>query len=204
MTQTVGGCTGLDGSGIAAPLSVPTIASGTVTDPSACGSSDGSIVVTGSGTGVVSWTGTATGNSGTVTLPYTITGLGAGSYDVTFDDGCASNTVSEILSDPSAPSAPVVSVVDGCGTSTLTATGTNLLWSTTETTSSITVSTGGTYTVTQTVGGCTSLPGTGIANPTAIPSAPVLTVVDGCGSSTLPATGTNLVWSTTETKYSMN
>ncbi|HEY4652444.1 MAG TPA: IPT/TIG domain-containing protein, partial [Pontibacter sp.] len=51
------------------------------------------------------------------------------------------------------PSTPVVTVVDNCnGTSTLSTTASgSLLWSTGETTSSITVATAGTYTVTTTV-----------------------------------------------------
>lgn len=66
------------------------------------------------------------------------------------------------------PNAPTVTVVDSCNaTSSLTAsnyTGT-LLWSTLETTPSIVVTTGGVYTVTQTVDGYTSLPGSGTAAP---------------------------------------
>jgi hypothetical protein len=44
-----------------------------------------------------------------------------------------------------------------------------LLWSTGATTSSITVTTSGTYTVTQTVSGCISPPGSGIAAPATAP-----------------------------------
>jgi hypothetical protein len=88
--------------------------------------------------------------------------------------------------------------MDNCGSSTLTATGTNLLWSTGATTTSINVTTAGTYTVTQTVAGCTSAPAAANANPIAIPSAPVVTVDDNCGSTTLTATGSNLAWSTGE------
>lgn len=203
VTQTVGGCTSAAGSGTANPQAVPSITAGTLTNPTACGSSDGSIVVNGTGTGTVSWTGMSSGNSGVVTLPYTITGLAAGSYAITFDNGCPSNTLNESLTDPTAPSAPTVTVVDNCGSSTLTATGTNLVWSTGATTASITVTTGGTYTVTQTVGGCTSGPGSGVANPLTIPAAPTVTVLDNCGSSTLTATGTNLMWSTGETTASI-
>jgi hypothetical protein len=199
VTQTVGGCISLPGTGSANPGASPVIASGAIMDPTTCNGADGSIVVTGTGTGIVSWTGTATGNSGTITLPYTITGLGAGNYDVTLDNGCVSNTVSETLSDPTAPPAPIVTVVDGCGTSALTATGTNIVWSTTETTATITVIAAGPYTVTQSANGCVSLPGTGMANPAVIPASPVVTVVDDCGSSKLSTSGTNLHWSTTET-----
>ncbi|SDX63067.1 hypothetical protein, partial [Flavobacterium degerlachei] len=73
------------------------------------------------------------------------------------------------------PAAPTVSVVNNCnGTSTLTAsnyTG-SLLWSNNATTASITVSTAGTYTVTQTVNGCTSSNGSGVAAPKTTPAAP--------------------------------
>jgi hypothetical protein len=65
------------------------------------------------------------------------------------------------------PSTPSVNVVNNCdGTSTLstTASGT-LLWSTTATTSSINVSSAGTYTLTQTVNGCVSASGSGVAAP---------------------------------------
>ncbi|PWL27750.1 MAG: hypothetical protein DCO96_10625 [Fluviicola sp. XM-24bin1] len=190
VTQTVGGCTSAPGSGTAAPLAVPTITAGTITNPSTCGNNDGSIVVNGSGSGTVTWTGTSSGNSGgVVTLPYTISGLTAGSYAITFDNGCVSNTLNEILTDPSAPAAPVVTVVNDCGSSTLTATGTNLLWSTGANTASITVTTAGVYTVTQTVSGCTSPSGTATASPLVIPS-PTTETISACGSYTWQANGT--------------
>ena len=65
------------------------------------------------------------------------------------------------------PATPIVSVVNNCNsTSTLstTATGT-LLWSTAATTSPITVSSAGNYTVTQTANGCVSAAGSGVAAP---------------------------------------
>ncbi|MFY9152763.1 MAG: immunoglobulin-like domain-containing protein [Prolixibacteraceae bacterium] len=66
------------------------------------------------------------------------------------------------------PAAPTVTVVDNHnGTSTLTVSdyeGT-LLWSNTETLNPITVNTGGIYTVTQTVNGCTSPASSGFVNP---------------------------------------
>ncbi|MGK0176141.1 MAG: hypothetical protein ACI9AT_002531 [Ulvibacter sp.] len=75
---------------------------------------------------------------------------------------------------------PVVCVVDNCdGTITLStsATGT-LLWSTTETTSSITVNSAGDYTVKATVDGCTSYPGTGTAAPNEPPADQTVNVND--------------------------
>jgi len=98
-------------------------------------------------------------------------------------NGCTSLAGSGIAAPKTTPVAPAVTVVDNCnGTSTLTAsayTGT-LLWSTNETTASITVSVAGTYSVTQTVNGCTSLAGSGIAAPKTTPVAPAVTVVDNC------------------------
>ena len=73
-----------------------------------------------------------------------------------------------------------MTVSNVCGTSTLTATGSNLLWSTGATTSSITVSSGGTYSVTQTVGGCTSVSGSGVAAPLTIPEVTFLPLNKVC------------------------
>jgi hypothetical protein len=90
---------------------------------------------------------------------------------------------------------PVVSAVDNCnGTSTLgtNATGT-LLWSTTETTSSITVNSAGDYTVTATVDGCTSYPGTGTAAPNEPPADQTVNVddCDQANAGTVVTTATN-------------
>lgn len=66
------------------------------------------------------------------------------------------------------PATPTVGVVNNCdGTSTLTASGYTgtLLWSTGATTATITVSAAGTYTVTQTITGCESAAGSGVAAP---------------------------------------
>ena len=69
---------------------------------------------------------------------------------------------------PILPPPPTVTVTNNCdGTSTLTAsnyTG-SLLWSTSETTATLTVTVGGNYSVTQTVNGFTSLPATVFAAP---------------------------------------
>jgi hypothetical protein len=105
------------------------------------------------------------------------------------------------------PATPVVNVVDNCnGTSTLstTATGT-LAWSTSETTSPITVSTAGTYTVTQTVNGCTSAAGSGVAAPKTTPVTPSVSVTNDCGLSTLvftPEANATILWSNDATTSS--
>ena len=71
------------------------------------------------------------------------------------------------------PAAPGVSVTNNCGSSLLTATGApgaTFSWSNGATTSSITVTTAGTYTVTQTVNGCSSPAASGVAAPKPIPA----------------------------------
>ncbi|MDX2359276.1 MAG: PKD domain-containing protein [Crocinitomicaceae bacterium] len=99
-----------------------TISAGTVTNPTTCATATGSIQITGSGTGDVSWTGTGSGSATSVSLPYTVTGLTSGSYNITFIDGtgCTSNTVVQALSDPSAPTVTANGTATICeGQSTL-------------------------------------------------------------------------------------
>src|SRR5678810_430960 len=85
--------------------------------------------------------------------------------------GCTSIAGSGDANPGNPPAAPTVTVTDNCdGTSTLTATGiaagATVAWSTGATTPVITVATAGTYTVTQSLGaGCTSIAGSGDANP---------------------------------------
>jgi len=203
VTQTVGGCTSASGSGVAAPLAQPVITQGTLVNPTVCGASNGSITVNGTGTGNISWSGAASGSATGITLPYVITNLSAGAYSIIFTASCPSVPLSVSLVDPAAPSAPVVTVTNNCGNTVLSTTGTGLLWSTGATSTSITVTTAGTYTVTQTVGGCTSSAGLGVAAPIAIPSAPVVTVTNNCGNSVLSATGSGLLWSSGETTASV-
>jgi gliding motility-associated-like protein len=126
-----------------------------------------------------------------------------GLYTVTTTiDGCTSAPGSGTAAPKTTPETPVVTVVDNCdGTSTLSTDAAGaLLWSTTETTSSITVSVAGNYTVTTTIDGCTSLPGSGTAAPKTTPVTPVVTVVNNCdGTSTLSTDAAGaLLWSTTE------
>jgi uncharacterized repeat protein (TIGR03803 family) len=104
--------------------------------------------------------------------PYTIT------YTYASPEGCSDSDMhtTTVLSS-SKPPAPTINVVNNCGSSTLTAenyTGT-LHWSTGEITESITVTTAGDYSVTQTVNGVTSDPGQATAAPKAVPSKPVIT-----------------------------
>ncbi|MEJ8758051.1 T9SS type A sorting domain-containing protein [Pontibacter sp. H259] len=152
------------------------------------------------------WTGTGVSFNATLSA-YVFTPTTAGSFELTYTypapNGntrvCGGSATTTIVVN-AVPAAPNVSVVNNCnGTSTLTAsnfTGT-LLWSTGETTAQITVNAPGTYTVTQTVNGCVSPAGSGVAAPGSAPAAPTVAPVDYCVGETpvaLTATGSNLLW----------
>ncbi len=180
VTQTIGGCISASGSITASPLPLPIITQGTISLPTSCGALDGTFGVNGTGTGTVSWSGPVTSSAPSVLLPYTISGLSAGTYSITFNNGCNSNVLSTLLLDANAPMAPVVSVVNNCGNSVLTATGSNLLWSNGSTSSSNTVTSAGTFTVTQSAGGCISAPSTVVAAPLTVPSVSLSAFNDVC------------------------
>ncbi len=169
-----------------------------VTVANNCGNS----VLTATGyTGTLLWSNGATTPSITVTV--------AGTYTVVQTvAGCVSAPGSGTAAPKVIPNAPTITVVNNCGNSVLTAsnyTGT-LLWSTGETTPSITVTVGGSYTVNQTVNGCVSPNASALAEPKAIPTAPVVNVSNECGYTVLTATGYTgtLLWSTGATTPSIN
>jgi hypothetical protein len=195
VTQTVGGCASAAGSGTAAPLTIPAAPGVTVTN--SCGSS--TLTATG-------FAGSLLWSTGETTTSITVSTAGARTVTQTVGT-CTSLAGSGTAAPNTVPATPGVTVVNSCGSSTLTATGFtgSLLWSTGETTTSITVATAGARTVTQTVGGCTSLAGSGTAAPNAVPATPGVSVVNNCGTSTLTATGTTgtLLWSTGETTTSI-
>ena len=193
---TSGGCTSLNSSGTTVVVNaLPVIAVGTVVNPTTCGTSTGSIQITGSGTGTINWSGTSTGTLNSVTLPTTINSLAAGSYSVTFTNasGCVSNMVSQGLNDPTPPSTPTVSAggpatfCSGGNVVLTSSSATGNTWSTGETTQSITVSASGSYAVTFTnVSGCsaTSLATVVTVNPTPVISVGTVTNPTTCGTST--------------------
>lgn len=183
---------------------------GTITGlTSVCEGSTGNVYSISSVTGATNYTwnvpvgSNITSGQGTTSIEVTF-GSGSGNISVTASSSCGTSAAnSQAIIVNSIPSAPITSVNDNCGNSVLSATGSNLLWSTTETTASITVTNSGTYTVTQTVNGCTSSAATVSANPLVIPSSPIVSATDDCGNSVLTATGSNLVWSTSETTSSI-
>ena len=189
-----------------APAAPGTI-SGTTT---VCSGATGNVYSITAVPGATSYTWTApsgatiTAGQGTTSATITM-GSASGDITVTATNACGTspnNTQAIIVN--AIPASPTVTVTDDCGESTLTASGTgSFVWSTAETTASIIVSNSGSFTVTQTVNGCTSTPSVVNASPLAIPSPPATSVSDNCGNSVLSATGSNLLWSTGETTSSI-
>lgn len=189
-----------------APASPGTI-SGTTT---VCSGATGNVYSITAVPGATSYTWTApsgatiTAGQGTTSATITM-GSASGDITVTATNACGTspnNTQAIIVN--AIPASPTVTVTDDCGESTLTASGTgSFVWSTAETTASIIVSNAGSFTVTQTVNGCTSTPSVVNASPLAIPLPPATSVSDNCGNSVLSATGSNLLWSTGETTSSI-
>ncbi|MBL7744893.1 MAG: DUF4082 domain-containing protein, partial [Chitinophagaceae bacterium] len=195
VTQTVSGCVSPAGNGTSAPKPIP--AAPAVTVANNCGNSE--LTATGF-TGTLLWSNNATSTSIVVT--------DAATYTVTQTiDGCVSPNGSGVSAPKIIPSAPAVSVVNNCGYSVLTASGYTgaLLWSTGETTASITAINGGSYSVTQTINGCVSPVGGGVADPKVVPAAPGVTVMNNCGNSVLTASGYtgSLLWSNNATTASI-
>ena len=197
VTQTVNGCTSAAGSAIASPIN-SVVATPTVTVVNNCGNS---VLTASDFTGSLLWSNGATSSSITVSTAGNLHGNSIGEWLQQFSCNRGSGTEKQFQLPPT------VTVVNNCESSVLTAsdfTG-SLLWSTGETSSSITVSAAGTYTVTQSVNGCISAEGSGIAAPKPIPSTPTVTVTDNCGSSLLVAsnfTG-SLLWSNGATSASI-
>jgi hypothetical protein len=192
VVQTVNGCSSFPASAVAAPYPIPPAPSITVTNQ--CGQT---LLTATNYTGILNWsTGAASesitvSSAGTYTLSQTI-------------NGCTSTTTNAVAAPLAVPAAPTVAVENKCGNSILTATGYTgtLLWSTGSTANQITVTQAGSYSVTQTVNGCTSPDGIGAAAPlNANVPAPVVDVVDFCDHSVLTATNVtgSLLWSTGET-----
>lgn len=187
-------------------ISNPVIAVGTTSNPFPCASATGSIQITGSGTGMLSWSGETSGNLN-VTLPYTLTNLGAGTYTFEFNDGCLSNIVSATLNDLGGTT-PTISL---SGPSTFCAGGSVTLsssamtgntWSNGNNNQNIIVNSSGTFTVTTTdINNCTNTSSPVTITVNSNPSAPtisasgVTTFCDG-GSVTLSSSvGSGITWS---------
>jgi gliding motility-associated-like protein len=118
LTNSVTGCVSASASGTVTINPIPVITL-TPTDPTTCNGTNGNVLVSGTGTGTVAWTGTASGSTTGVSLPYTISSLASGSYNVTFTNtatGCVSTTVSTTLNNPGAPVINTMPNLVTCGT----------------------------------------------------------------------------------------
>ena len=125
---------------------------------------------------VVTWSDDANNHSN----PRTVSIAGIYKATQTVND-CTSGEGSGVAAPKTTPDAPVVGVVDNCdGTSTLTVTGiaagATITWTDDANNHSNprTVSSAGTYSITQTLNGCTSDPGSAEAAPKTIPQAPAV------------------------------
>lgn len=210
-TITVNGCTNSAmGSTSLSDPSTPTITVGTITSPTTCGGTDGSVALSFTNVPNATYNVTYTGGSGSSTITVTggtgtITGLAAGTYtnfQITAN-GCTSTpSGSAIVSNPTSPNAPTVGTITPptCTVATgsvvlngLPASGT---WTinpggTTGTGASTTISSlsPGTYNFTVTnSAGCTSSASANVVIPDqpATPSAPVAAVLTQptCATST--------------------
>jgi gliding motility-associated-like protein len=137
-----------------------------------CGSATGTVTIEGGGSGNIVCTGPVNKSFNGVTLNYDITGLSAGTYVVTFDNGSCIADTTFSLSDPGAPSTP--SRIDASGPTTFCQGDSVLLtavsvpgvinWTKDGLTygnvneNPIKVKASGVYAVTVTVGGCVSSP----------------------------------------------
>ena len=196
VTDGVSGCSG---SGSGTVTIKPTPGAPTVGVVNNC---DGSSDLT-----ATNYTGTLLWSNGATTASIHVTN--AATYTVTQTvDGCISSSGSGTSAPRTAPGAPTVGVVNNCdGSSDLTATnytGT-LLWSNGATTASIHVTNAATYTVTQTVNGCTSLPGSGTSAPKTTPSAPSVTYnAPACNVNTFSVSVSSVLSGATYTIFDKN
>ncbi|MES2557366.1 MAG: PKD domain-containing protein [Bacteroidota bacterium] len=183
------GCSATSLATVVTVNTTPVISVGTVTNPTTCGASTGEIQLNGSGTGTVNWSGSASGSMSSVTLPATVTGLGAGSYTIGFTSsaGCVSNSLSQVLTDPTPPAAPTISAggpITFCAGDNVVLTSssaTGNVWSTGATTQSVTVTASGNYTVTFTNGsGCSATSGQTVVTVNALPTVTFGLLADMC------------------------
>ncbi len=86
----------------------------TTTKPSKCGFSDGTIESTAVSSGTLTWynKGSLVPINSHIDLPYKITGLKSGAYHLVFNDGLCEFTKDLSISDPGAPSDPILSYLN--------------------------------------------------------------------------------------------
>lgn len=164
LTVNAMGCSAPAASGVTTVMNpAPNVGTASLVAPTTCAAADATIDLTGTGTVDISVFGPVASSSTGTSLPTTLSGLSAGSYVVTSTNaaGCTSTTLFTV-DDPGAPAAPSISATatSFCagGSVDLTASvASDILWSTGETTQTITVNAAGNYSVqTGIAGGCIS------------------------------------------------
>jgi|GEM_PF-441052 len=212
VTQTIGSCV----SPVSAPMVItvnPLPASPTISASGPTGFCDGgSVVLTSSYPSANTWSTTSTNAS--------ITVVASGTFTVVYTDGngCTSMpstpvsvTVGPVPSTPTISAGGPLSFCDGGNVVLTSSNATGNVWSTGATTQSITATASGTYTVSQVVGGCPSVPSNAInvtANP--LPATPVITasgpttVCHGSNVILTSSAASGNTWSTTAVSNSIS
>jgi hypothetical protein len=138
------------------------ISQGVLNEPTACSAMDANVTILGNASGTLVWSGSSTGSING-SLPLTIGNLGAGSYMISFLDGnfCTSNNLSLLISDPgvTTPTITASNNTTFCSGGTvdlISSESSGITWSNGETSSSISVSTSGVYSVTYNEGACSA------------------------------------------------
>ena len=212
VTQTVNGCTSLATSLTAAPLTSSGPASISISANSTTICSGSAITFTATPTnggttpayqwkvnGVNSGTNSAIFSSSTLTNGQIVTCVLTSNSTCAFPLTATSNSLNIVVNP--IPAAPFGSVVNNCGNSVLTATGSNLIWSNSQTSQSITVTSAGNYSVTQTVNGCTSLATSLTAAP--LTSSGPASIVISTNSTTI-CTGSAIIFTATPSNGGTN
>ena len=194
---------------------VETISLGLLSDASQCGLNDGSVEIIGTMTGDLILNGPISNTNTGITLPFTIGALSGGNYDVTFDNGCTSNTLNFTINQNVAPAVPTISAsgittfCDGGSVILTSSSAVNNLWSTGETTQSISVTASGNYNVTVTDGLCSEISTDEIVVVNPVPATPTITAsgtttfCDGGSVVLTSSSAIDNVWSTGETTQSI-
>ncbi|WP_338870094.1 putative Ig domain-containing protein [Spirosoma sp. SC4-14] len=203
VTLTSGsGCTATANASVQADQTAPTVSITPTSTTLTC--ANPSATLTANGTGSVLW------STGETTSAITVSAAGTYSVTLTSGSGCTATASASVQADQTAPSVSITptSTTLTCAnpSATLTANGTgSVLWSTGETTSAITVSEAGTYSVTLTSGsGCTATASASVQADQTAPSVSITptstTLTCANPSATLTANGTgSVLWSTGET-----
>ncbi|GAB3717231.1 hypothetical protein GCM10027592_59190 [Spirosoma flavus] len=193
------GCTATTSAQVFQDNMVPTVSISPTSATLSCATS--SVSLSAVGTGTYLW------NTGATTSSISATAAGNYSVTLTSGNGCTTTTSAQVVQDNSVPMVSIspTSATLSCATSSvsLSATGTGTyLWNTGATTSSISATAAGNYSVTLTSGnGCTTTTSAQVVQDSSVPTVtitanPSLTI--GAGqSATLTASGaTTYLWST--------